>query len=104
MQFKTPHPKDLAITTPDEKYFFVIYAFNDTSKPSLYDWNEFANMRSIEIVTDKTKANHWDERVSENQIIFNRTGIYEIRLSENLETDDGTPVETIKVYYVHANR
>jgi hypothetical protein len=104
MEFKTPHPKDFAITTPDKKFFFVIYAFNDTTKPSLYDWNEFANMRSIEIATDKTKANNWDARVTENQIIFNRTGVYEIRLSENLETDDGTPVETIKIYYVHEKR
>lgn len=104
LKFKIPHPKDFAILTPDEKFFFLVYAFNDTSKPSLYDWNEFVKMSSIEIVTDETKANHWDARVTENQIIFNRTGIYELRLSENLETDDGTPVETIEVYYIHKKR
>ncbi len=98
--FKTPHPKDLAITTPSGKFFFLIYMGNDSKKRSLVDWFQFANMDYLEIITDKATANPWDANEPVNKLIFNETGIYEIQLSENLETDDGTPVETQKVYFI----
>jgi len=104
MKFKVPHSKDLAITTPDDNFFFIVYAQSEVEKPSLVEWNTFATMDYLEVVTDKTKANLWDARVKENRIIFTKTGKYEIRLSENLETDDGTPVELKTVYYIHKRR
>jgi hypothetical protein len=64
------------------------------------DWHAFANMDHLEIITDKTKVNPWDARIKGNQLVFTKTGTYEIRLSENLETDDGTPVEIEDVYYI----
>jgi hypothetical protein len=99
IKFKTPHFKDLAIATPDDKFFFVVSANNDPAQPSLVDWDTFAHLANLEIITDRTKANPWDARIKENQLIFTKTGRYEIRLSENLETDDGTPVEIATVYY-----
>lgn len=99
IKFKTPHFKDLAIITPEDKFFFVVYALHDPAQPSLVDWNTFAHLDHLEIITDKTKANPWDARIKKNQLIFTKTGRYEIRLSENLETDDGTPVELATVYY-----
>jgi hypothetical protein len=104
IKFRTPHPKDLGLTTPDGKFFFVIYSGDDISKPSLMDWNEFANRDYLEIITNKTKANPWDANIAENQIIFTKTGKYKIQLSENLETDDGTPVEMETVYYIDEPR
>jgi hypothetical protein len=104
IKFKTPHVKDLAITTPDNKFFFVVYGLNDTTMPSLVDWHAFANIDHLEIITDKTKVNPWDARIHENQLVFTKTGTYEIRFSENLETDDGTPVEVEAVYYFHEER
>jgi len=105
IKFETPHPSDFAITTPNGDFFFVVYWGSDQGKPSLYDWNDFANMGLIEIITDKTKACLWDARTTENTIIFDKTGTYEIALSKNLETDDdGTPVERTKVYYIHDKR
>lgn len=104
VKFKTPHPKDFAIRTPENRFFFIVYAFSNPEKPSLYDWNEFANMNTIEIITDQTKANQWDARVSENCLIFTVTGTYEIMLSDNLETDNSTPVETVTVYFVNEKK
>lgn len=104
IKFKTPHAKDLGITTPDGKFFFVIYGGEDISKPSLMDWNKFANRDYLEIITNKTRANPWDANIAGNQIIFTKTGKYKIQLSENLETDDGTPVEMETVYYIHEIR
>jgi hypothetical protein len=104
IKFKTPHAKDLAITDPDGNFFFVVYAYNDPTKPSLVDWNGFENMDQLEIITNKTKVNPWNASSKENQLIFTKTGPYEINLSENLETDDGTPVEIEKVYYIHEEK
>lgn len=104
VKFKTPHPKDFAIRTPDNRFFFLVYALSDPEMPSLYDWNEFANMNTIEIITDKTKANPWDASASENCLIFAVTGTYKILLSDKLETDDGTLVETVTVYFVNEKR
>jgi hypothetical protein len=39
-----------------------------------------------------------------DELIFTKTGWYGIRISYNLETDDGTPVNECKVYYVHRSR
>lgn len=99
INFKIPHSKDLGIKSPTDKFFFVVYSGNDTLMPSLVNWNEFKNHTYIEIITDKTKANPWDARETENKIIFNSTGVYKILLGENLESDDGTPIEIENIYY-----
>jgi hypothetical protein len=104
INFKVPHYKDLGIITPSENFFFVVYAYTEKDEPSLVDWNEFENQRNIEIITDKTKANPWNAQIKENKIIFRETGVYKIQLSENLETDDGTPIEVRSVYYINRKR
>ena len=104
IKFRTPHPRDFAITTPEGKFFFIIYGGNDTTKPSLVDWLEFEKIEYLEIITDQTTANPWDATEPENKIIFTKTGEYEILLSENLETDNGTPVEIERVYYNHKKK
>jgi len=104
IQFKTPHTKDLAIVDPDDNFFFVVYSQNDTLMPSLADWDKFETMNEISIVTDKTKVNPWNAKFHSNQIVFTKTGKYEVLLSENLETDNGTPVEKEIVYYYHRPR
>ena len=104
INFKVPHFKDLAITTPSDKFYFLIYFHSDADQSSIVDWDEFANHKTLAIITNETKANPWDARIKSNQLIFTETGVYEIRLSENLETDDGTPVEIRKVFYFDKKR
>lgn len=99
IKFKTPHPTDFAITTPNDGFFFVVYDGNDSTMPSLVDSEKFRTMSYLEIVTNETKANPWNRQFSENQIIFSTSGKYELRLSNNLETDDGTPVESEIIIY-----
>ena len=104
INFKVPHFKDLAISTPKDKFYFVVYAQSEKDKPSLVDWNDFAYHKTIQIITDKTKANLWDASIKTNQIIFKETGTYQVKLSENLETDDGTAIEVRNIYYVDKYR
>ncbi len=99
IRFKVPHPKDLAITGPDDKFFFLVYASYGSELPPLIDYNAFATMDILYIFPEKTKANPWLADVQEYKRIFTKPGLYRIQLSENLETDDGTPVEYEEVYY-----
>jgi hypothetical protein len=100
IQFKTPHPRDFAIISPDDDFFFVVNSNNDTHMPSLMDPDKFENIDLLEIVTDKTKVSPYDTRINHNTIIFTKTGKYQLRLSEVLCTDDGTPLEMDSVYYI----
>ncbi|MCW3072843.1 MAG: hypothetical protein JWO44_2733 [Bacteroidetes bacterium] len=90
IKFKMPHSKDLAITTPDDK-FFVIY---------LFKWQKFADLDYLEIITNMTRANTLNAIINENRIIFTKTGKYEIKLFENVVAVDATPVEVEEVYYI----
>ncbi len=104
IKFKIPHPRDLAIRNPENKFFFLVYEGSDSLMPPLVDWEKFEHVGHLEIITNKTKAKPWDARINENQIIFTKSGKYEILLSDNLETDDGTPVEYQTVYYFNRHR
>ena len=99
LKFKTPHPKDLAIYAPDDKFFFIVYASFESEIPPLIDYQKFAQLDSLNIVTTETKGNPWMADVKEAQLIFTKAGLYRILLSENLETDDGTPIEEQYVFY-----
>ena len=99
LKFDRPHGGDLAVQDPDNKLFFLVYAFSDTENPSLVDWNDFRQMTELKVITDKTKAALPVDSVRTAQLVFSKSGLYEFQLSENLETDDGTPVEYRSVYY-----
>jgi hypothetical protein len=47
-------------------------------------------MTQFKIITDKTKSAPWVDSIRTTEIIFSKPGLYEIQLSENLETDDGS--------------
>lgn len=104
LKFKTPHPKNFSITTPDNRFFYVIYNFSDPDKPSFMDWFEFENKSELEIITNITKANPWDTRINENQLIFTTKGIYKLELSGNLENDTTNYEEWCEVYYEGATQ
>jgi hypothetical protein len=102
VRFKTPHFRDLAIYGPDDSFFFLVYAqYNEGGLAPIYDYHKFADMESISLPTVSAKANPWHADINEHRLIFTKTGSYSIHLSENLETDDGTPVEIEKFYYIH---
>lgn len=104
IHFKTPHPTDFAIISPDDNFFFVINSDNDSLMPSLMNPEEFKYLDLLEIITDKTKVSPYDRRINHNTIIFTKTGKYKLSLSEVLCTDDGTPFETKSVFYIDKPR
>lgn len=104
IKFKVPHPKDLAILDPDGNFFFLVYAGSQDGLKPLIDYETFGTLDKLDIVPSETKANPWNASIHENRIVFAKAGSYEIRLSENLETDDGTPIESVRVYYTAKSR
>lgn len=103
IRFRVPHPTDLAVFDPDDKFFFVVYDGVMEGGPPLVPPGQFARMDRLQLLPGVT-ANIWTAGVKEPQPIFTRAGTYELRLSEELETDDGTPVETETVYYTGRKR
>jgi hypothetical protein len=101
-----PHGGDLAVRAPDGTDFFVVYQAHDegTGAAPLMDPDEFIKVGQLELITDKTKARPWVYGRDKNELIFTRSGWYSVRLSENLQTDDGTPVYQCRVYYSHKPR
>jgi hypothetical protein len=99
LSFPIPHGGDLGITDPSGTFYFLVYAASDQQSPSLIDWNQFKQTKQLKIITDETKAKPWIDSIKTNQLIFTKSGVYEIQLSENLETDDGTAIEAKNVYY-----
>lgn len=106
LEMATPHGGDLAVRAPDGTDFFVVYIPNDDGPGSgpLMDQKEFVKLGQLRLITDKTKARPWVYGREKNELIFTKTGWYQVRLSENLQTDDGTPVFTCRVYYQHRQR
>lgn len=99
LNMSVPHGRDLAILGPDNKFFWM-RSWEPNDKATTASWYAFENVRQLKIVTTEAKG-----RVStDDELIFTKTGWYRIRVSYNLETDDGTPVNECKVYYVHRRR
>ena len=99
LDMSVPHGRDLAILGPDNKFFWL-RSWEPNDKTTTASWYAFERLRQLKIGTTEAKG-----RVStDDEPIFTKTGWYRIRVSYNLETDDGTPVNECKVYYSHRRR
>lgn len=99
LYMSVPHGRDLAILGPDNKFFWL-RSWEPNDKATTASWYAFEKMKLFKIVTAEARG-----RVStDDEPIFTKTGWYRIRVSYNLETDDGTPVNECRVYYTHRRR
>ncbi len=105
LDMATPHGGDLAVRSPDGTDFFIIYSteVSPATRP-LMDAERFMRLGQLKLVTDETKARPWVYGREKDELIFTKTGWYQARLSENLMSDDGSPLYTCRVYYVHRRR
>ena len=99
LNMSVPHGRDLAILSPDDKFFWL-RSWGPNNREATAQWYAFENVARLRLVTTEAKG-----KVSnDDELIFTKTGWYSIRISYNLETDDGTPYNECKVYYVHRRR
>lgn len=99
LTMSVPHGKDLAILSPDEKFFWL-RSWEPNDREATAQWDAFEKVRQLKLVTSEAKG----QISSSDELIFTRTGWYSIRISYNLETDDGTPFNECRVYYRHRRR
>jgi type IV secretory pathway ATPase VirB11/archaellum biosynthesis ATPase len=99
LNMSVPHGRDFAILGPDNRFFWL-RSWEPNDEATTARWYAFEKVRQLKIVTAEAKG-----RVStDDEPIFTKTGWYRIRVSYNLETDDGTPVNQCRVYYTHRRR
>lgn len=99
LYMSVPHGRDLAVLGPDNRFFWL-RSWEPNDQATTAKWFAFEKLSQLKIVTTDAKG-----RVStDDEPIFTKTGWYRIRVSYNLETDDGTPVKECKVYYSHRRR
>ena len=101
-----PHGGDLAIMGPDRSFSFIVYYQPDknSKQQPLIRREKFETMAQLKLATDQIREMMWAEDEKPNRLIFTKTGWYEVWLSANLETDDGTPVAKCRVYYVNKRK
>jgi hypothetical protein len=106
LTMSVPHGGDLAIIAPGGDYFLLSFRQPDKTdaRQSLFDWEAFKSRRQLTLDTARLKTKPYIAGRDEPEPVFTKTGWYRVRLSENLATDDGTPVSECRVYYVNAKR
>ncbi|HEX8492552.1 MAG TPA: hypothetical protein VF658_06895 [Pyrinomonadaceae bacterium] len=99
LNMSVPHGRDLAILSPDDKFFWL-KSWEPDNRQATAQWYAFEKIRQLKLATGEAKG------IVNNaaEPIFTKTGWYSIRISYNLETDDGTPFNECKVYYTHRRR
>lgn len=103
LDMATPHGGDLAVRAPDGTDFLVVFRPHNEGPNAqpLMEAEKFIKLGQLKLVTDQTKARPWEYGRDKNELIFTRTGWYQVRLSENLLSDDGTPLYTCRVHYTN---
>jgi hypothetical protein len=105
LNMTVPHGGDLAIVGPKKQFSFIVFEPSENSRQQpLISREKFESMAQLRLATDKVREMMWAADETPNRLIFTRTGWYEVWLSANLETDDGTPVAKCRVYYMHRRR
>jgi hypothetical protein len=99
LHMSVPHGRDLAILSPNDKFFWL-RSWEPDDREATAQWYAFEKIGRLRLVTSEAKG----DASNHDELIFTRTGWYSIRISYNLETDDGTPYNECKVYYVHRRR
>jgi hypothetical protein len=93
-----PHGGDLSATDPSGTYYFLVRG-GQSLTGSIKTGSDFAILERIELEVEGAMATpyvHGDPLAS---LLFDQSGMYRFRLSENLETDDGTPYGECIVEY-----
>jgi hypothetical protein len=99
LNMSVPHGRDLAILGPDNTFFWL-RSWEPNDEATTARWYAFEKLQQLKIVTTDAKG----RGSTDDEPIFTKTGWYRIRVSYNLETDDGTPVNQCRVYYTHKRR
>lgn len=98
LEMTVPHGRDLAVIGPGDDYYFL-KSWEPEDKEVTADWFAFERQPTFDLPTLTTIGEWAGAGDPRWERVFNKTGWYEVRISYNLETDDGTPFQTCRVHY-----
>lgn len=99
-----PHAAELALVAPDGTYFvlaspMVEEQLADTAGARLIPAADFASMDRLVLPVATATGLPYEQGRLRNERLFTAPGAYELRLSQNLFTDDGEWVIRCRVTY-----
>ena len=103
LEMSVPHGSDLAVIAPGDNYYFL-KSWDPHDKEATAGWTAFGRQTTLDLSTLTTVGEWTGVGDPRWERVFTRTGWYEVRLSYNLETDDGTPFQTCHVHYTDQER
>jgi hypothetical protein len=90
LRFAFPHPSELAIRAPDGTVFFLVYDRDHSLAAPLrplIDKNVFRKIRELKSTVATAVGSPWVVGRENNELIFSQPGIYQVELTEVLESD-----------------
>lgn len=99
-----PHPKELAIKSPDGNWFYL-HVENEGASEMLMPKEQFAVLTKLDFDTSKLEARFWDDGKAKRGKVFTKTGKYLIYMADNLETEvDNTLFFSSVIQYTDTNK
>jgi hypothetical protein len=95
LRFKLPHPAELGISSPDGTFFFL--ALPD--EKVYVDKESFSKLSRLDLPVATAKVRPWIYGRDADERIFQKPGVYQVELSDNLETDVPVTVYQCKVTF-----
>ena len=93
LKLPATHPKNLAIVDPDNRWFYM--QGQDIKHPFLNS-EAFINSSALTITPVKLKATTWIDGKEHYLPVFTKNGLYNIYLSDNLETEPDNALSFVK--------
>ena len=106
LKMAQPHGSELAVISPAGEYYMIAYQRIDRRSPlrPIMSSDEFKKLTEFRIDPKSFKAHPWKDGADKYQKVFTAPGRYRVLLSDNLETDDSTPMmECIVNYQIEHN-
>jgi hypothetical protein len=98
LQFRLPHPKELAIRAPGNVWYFLVYEPDKNTPQPAVDKAAFAQMREMRLPVRTAEGTPWAAGKTKNGRIFQQSGTYEVVLTDNLESE-GVPAFRCRITF-----
>ena len=101
LEFDGPHGKEMIVMRSDLQTYFIAGVEDDYYKPR-FTREEFANAKVIDLDLSSLKA--YDYSLRREIFVFDKSGLYEFRIADNVETDVAQRSAIVEIYYYNTTR
>ena len=101
LDFPGPHGKEMVVKTEDNRVYFIAGLKDEYFQP-LFSREYFAKAKSIDL--DLSNLKSFDYGLKTLVAVFDKTGAYEFRMADNVETDVRQKSAVVRIYYYNVKR